>query len=147
MHRKQQIQKRMTLSGFTLIELMVVIVIIGLLAALVVPRYIGAADKAKVTAAKTQINLFKSALTMFKLEMGEYPQTSEGLEALINNGKKNFLDQDTIPLDPWGMPYVYVCPGTQGHDFEIISYGSDRAPGGSGYAADIVSWDLQASGE
>jgi len=137
----------MTLSGFTLIELMVVIVIIGLLAALVVPRYIGAADKAKVTAAKTQINLFKSALTMFKLEMGEYPQTSEGLEALINNGKKNFLDQDTIPLDPWGMPYVYVCPGTQGHDFEIISYGSDRAPGGSGYAADIVSWDLQASGE
>jgi len=146
-HRKQQIQKRMTLSGFTLIELMVVIVIIGLLAALVVPRYIGAADKAKVTAAKTQINLFKSALTMFKLEMGEYPQTSEGLEALINNGKKNFLDQDTIPLDPWGMPYVYVCPGTQGHDFEIISYGSDRAPGGSGYAADIVSWDLQASGE
>lgn len=147
MHRKQQEQKRMSVSGFTLIELMVVIVIIGLLAALVVPRYIGAADKAKVTAAKTQINLFKSALTMFKLEMGDYPQTSEGLEALISNGKKNFLDQDSIPLDPWGMPYIYVCPGTQGHDFEIISYGSDRAPGGSGYAADIVSWDLQASGE
>ncbi len=134
-------------TGFTLIELMVVIVIIGLLAALVVPCYIGAADKAKVTAAKTQINLLKSALTMFKLEMGEYPTTSEGLEALINNGKKNFLDQDSVPLDPWGMPYIYSCPGSQGHDFEIISYGSDRAPGGTGYAADIVSWDLQASGD
>ena len=135
-------------GGFTLVELMVVIVIIGILAAIVVPKMTGQADRAKVTAAKAQIQAFKMALDMFKLapELGRYPSTADGLEALISNEVQNFLDQDQVPVDPWGTPYVYTCPGTEGHDYEIISYGEDRVPGGTGYAADIESWNLQSQG-
>ena len=131
-------------AGFTLMELMIVIVILGLLAAIVAPRMMGAADDAKVAAAKAQINAFKMALNMYKLEFGKYPTTSEGLTALVSNGKKNFLDQDSVPADPWGNPYVYVSPGSEGHDFEVISLGEDGSPGGDGFAADIQSFDLQA---
>lgn len=130
-------------AGFTLVELMVVVVIIGILAAIVVPRMVGASDKAKVQAAKAQISSFKTALDMFKLESGKYPTTSEGLEALINNEHQNFLDQDVVPLDPWNSPYLYSSPGTGGHDYEIVSYGMDGVEGGSGYNEDIQSWNLQ----
>ncbi|MBN2310640.1 MAG: type II secretion system major pseudopilin GspG [Candidatus Hydrogenedentes bacterium] len=136
-------------AGFTLIELMVVIVIIGLLVALVGPRLMGAADDAKVVAAKAQIHSFMSALDLYKLKMpgGKYPTTGEGLQALITNGKRNFLNQDSIPVDPWNNEYVYTSPGAQGHDYEIVSYGADGAPGGTGeYDADIQSWNLQDSG-
>jgi general secretion pathway protein G len=131
-------------AGFTLIELMVVIVIIGMLLALVGPRLLGAADDAKLTTARAQISNFKQALDMYKLKVGKYPTTAEGLSALISNSAgRNFLNQDNLPKDPWDNDYEYTCPGTQGHDFEIVCYGEDGAPGGSGeYDADIVSWNL-----
>ncbi|MCP4639549.1 MAG: type II secretion system major pseudopilin GspG [bacterium] len=130
-------------AGFTLVELMVVIVIIGLLVALVGPKLMGAADDAKVVAARAQINGFKSALDMYKLKIGKYPTTSEGLEALVSNSTRNFLDQDKVPDDPWNNPYIYTCPGAQGHDYEIVSYGEDGVQGGTGeYDKDIESWNL-----
>jgi len=132
-------------AGFTLIELMVVIVILGLLVGLVGPRLIGQTDKAKVQAAKTQVENFSMALKLYKLDFGKYPTSSEGLAVLVSNEKGNYLDQDNVPTDPWGNAYVYVSPGTHGHDFEIVSYGEDAAPGGDQYATDIQSWNL--SGE
>ncbi|MFA6245155.1 MAG: type II secretion system major pseudopilin GspG [Candidatus Hydrogenedentales bacterium] len=131
-------------AGFTLIELMVVIVILGMLMAVVVPRMIGATDDAKVAATKSQIHSFRTALDMFKLKIGRYPSTSEGLGALVNNEKQNFLNEDNVPNDRWGNPFNYTCPGAKGHDFEIVSYGADGALGGTGYNADIESWNLQA---
>lgn len=138
--------RRRAPAGFTLIELMVVIVIIGLLVALVGPKLMGAADDAKVVAARAQISSLKQALNLYKLnpKLGKYPTTGEGLNALVNNPVKNFLDGEFVPKDPWKNDYVYTSPGAQGHDFEIISYGADNAPGGADYAADITSWDLQA---
>lgn len=131
-------------AGFTLVELMVVIAIIGLLAALVLPSFMGQLDEAKVTSAKTQIKLFETALMQYKIKIGKYPTTGEGLNALLNNSSgKSFLQNVTaIPPDPWGNAYQYVCPGTRGHDYEIISYGEDGTSGGADLAADIVSWDL-----
>lgn len=134
-------------AGFTLIELMVVIVIIGILAMLVGPKLMGATDDAKVMAAVAQIRNFKTALDMYKLKFGNYPKTAEGLEALINNSKQNLLEQEEIPDDPWGNPYIYKSPGSGGRDYELVSLGDDGAQGGDGYAADIQSWNLQAVGE
>ena len=129
-------------AGFTLIELMVVIVILGMLVALVGPRLMGQTDKAKVQAAKTQIANFSMALKLYKLDFGSYPKTGEGLKKLIENGHENFLDQDSVPVDPWGNPYIYVSPGSNRHDFEIVSYGQDGAPGGTDYDQDIESWNF-----
>lgn len=136
--------RRRDAEGFTLIELMVVIVIIGMLAAIVVPRFMGAAGKASQTAARGQISSFKTALQLYKLDNGTYPKTAEGLEALIKapNGR-NYLEQETIPKDPWGNPYQYTCPGQNGRDFDIVSLGADGSPGGDGENADVVSWNLQ----
>ena len=135
-------KRRRSEAGFTLIELMVVIVIIGLLVGLVGPRIMIAVDKARVETAKTQISSFRTALQMYKLEFGSYPSTAEGLQALISNDKRNFLEQDGLPIDPWKNAYDYTAPGDQGHDFEILSYGEDGAPGGSDFAADISSWNM-----
>jgi len=135
-------RKRRARAGFTLIELMVVIVILGMLVALVGPKLLGQADKAKVGTAKTQIANLSMALKLYKLEFGSYPTSSEGLGQLIENGKENFLEQDVVPQDPWNNPYIYVAPGSNGHDFEIVSYGEDGSPGGSGLGADIESWNL-----
>jgi len=137
---------RQSRAGFTLIELMVVIVILGLLAAVVVPKFIGATDDAKVAAAKTQVHAFRMALDMYKLKFGNYPKTAEGLESLINNPKQNFLQEERIPPDPWGNPYQYSCPGSNGRDYDLQSFGADGAPGGTDFNADIQSWNLQASG-
>ena len=131
-------------AGFTLIELMVVIVILGLLAAVVVPRFIGATDDAKVAAAKTQVHAFRMALDMYKLKFGNYPKTAEGLDALINNPKQNLLQEERIPNDPWGNPYQYTCPGSTGRDYDLQSFGADGSPGGDEFNADIQSWNLQA---
>lgn len=148
MRETRNTRRRKGAAGFTLIELMVVVVIIGVLAALVGPAVMKQADKSKVEAAKTQITHFKTALSMYKLEGNSYPTTSQGLEALIHNDLgEQFLEQDSVPLDPWGNPYIYISPGAEGHDFEIICYGADGAKGGAGLDADILSYDLAAAGK
>jgi len=135
-------------AGFTLIEIMVVIVILGLLAALVVPKLIGRTEEAKKTQSRVQIRSVEQALELFKLDNGFFPTTDQGLEALVrmpdagrspkNYRKGGYLDR--VPKDPWGNAYVYVSPGSHG-DYDISSYGADGAPGGEGEDADINSWE------
>src|SRR5512139_2494822 len=137
-------------AGFTLIEIMVVIVILGLLAALVVPKLIGRTEEAKKTQARVQIRSVEQALELFKLDNGFFPTTDQGLEALVrlpdtgrapkNYRKGGYLDR--LPKDPWGNAYVYVSPGAHG-DYDISSYGADGAQGGEGEDADINSWENQ----
>jgi len=137
-------------AGFTLLELMVVIVILGLLAALVVPKLIGQSEKAKQTAARVQIRSLEQTLQLFKLDNGFYPTTEQGLVALVRIPEvgripKNYRQGgyiDRIPNDPWGSAYVYLSPGAHG-DYDISSYGADAMPGGDGENADINSWDAQ----
>ena len=130
--------------GFTLIEIMVVVVIIGLLAALVAPRLLRQEEKAKVKITKAQIELLGTALDTFRLDVGRYPSSSEGLEAL--RGQPSGLDKwdgpylkKEVPLDPWGKAYEYKSPGEHG-SYDLISYGADGAPGGEGHDQDITSW-------
>jgi general secretion pathway protein G len=131
--------------GFTLVEILVVITIIGLIMALVGPRVIGYLGEAKVKAARIQIESFSSSLDLFYLDSGRYPSSSEGLTALAQrpggaaawNGP--YLKGAIVPNDPWGHPYVYRSPGEHG-PYDIISYGADGQEGGAGTAADIVSW-------
>ncbi|MEW6601423.1 MAG: type II secretion system major pseudopilin GspG [Nitrospirota bacterium] len=131
--------------GFTLIELMVVMIILGLLAALVVPRMFGNVGKAKTNAAHAQIELFGTALDSFRLDVGRYPTTAEGLTALItqvsgvDNWNGPYLKKTEIPRDPWGNPYLYESPGKNG-DYDIYSLGADKSEGGEGENADVVSW-------
>jgi general secretion pathway protein G len=132
-------------GGFTLIEMLVVITIIGLIMALVGPRVLNYLSDSKVKAAKIQIESFTSALDLFNLDTGRYPSTSEGLTALVQttspipawNGP--YLKGGIVPADPWGHPYVYRSPGEHG-SYDITSLGSDRQQGGSGNAADITNW-------
>ncbi len=128
-------------SGFTLLELLVVIVIIGLLASYVGPRYFSQLGKSEVTTAKAQMQALARALDHYRLDVGHYPSTEQQLNALVvkpgNEAKWNgpYL-QNAVPRDPWGQPYVYRLPGQKG-DFDLISYGKDGAPGGTGDNADI----------
>ena len=132
-------------GGFTLIELMVVIIILGILATLVGPKMFGRVGEAKQKAAATQIELFGTALDSFRLDVGRYPTTAEGLEALISpvsgldtwNGP--YLKKKAIPLDPWNNPYIYESPGVNG-DYDLISYGADKMEGGEKENKDVVSW-------
>lgn len=138
-------------AGFTLIEVMVVIVILGILAAIIAPRLIGRTDDAKVAQAKIQIKNFETALKLFKMDNGFYPSTEQGLEALIKEPeigqipkhyrKGGYLEKKGISQDPWDNAYVYISPGTN-DDYEIISYGADGQPGGEDYDADITNWDM-----
>ena len=138
-------------GGFTLIELMVVMIIIGVLAALVAPRLMGKADKAKVTEAKIQIKNFETALRLYKMDNGFYPSTEQGLEALIslptagqipvNYKATGYLEKKVIVLDPWGNEYIYISPGELG-DYDIISYGADGLPEGENLDADLINWDF-----
>lgn len=136
-------------AGFTLIEIMVVVVIMGILAALVVPRLIGSADQARVAAAKQDISTMMSALKMYKLENQRYPTTEQGLQALVEKPTsgpipKNYRNGgyiEKLRMDPWGNPYQYMSPGVKA-EVEVFSYGADGKPGGTGDDADIGSWDL-----
>jgi len=137
-------EDRKSERGFTLIEILVVIIIIGLLAALVGPILFGKVGMAKLKAAKAQIELFGTAFDAFRLDTGRYPTTEEGLKSLrekpsgIENWEGPYLPKE-IPVDPWGKPYVYKAPGEHG-DYDLISYGLDGAEGGEGENQDIVSW-------
>jgi general secretion pathway protein G len=132
-------------AGVTLIEMLVVLAIIGLFAALVGPRMFRRADEAKVTAAKAQMNSFSTALGAYKLDTSQFPSTDQGLNALrvkpegLDQWNGPYLPKD-IPPDPWGRPYLYKYPGEHGDEPDIISYGADGQPGGDGINADILSW-------
>jgi general secretion pathway protein G len=129
--------------GFTLVELIVVVIIIGLLAALVAPKFFGKVEQSKIKAAEAQIELFGAALDQFRLDVGRYPASAEGLQVLrASSGMENwhgpYLKKE-IPSDPWGRAYMYASPGAN-DDYDIVSYGADGSAGGEGENQDIVSW-------
>ena len=138
--------------GFTLIELMVVIVILGILAGLIVPRIMGRPEEARRMKARVQLESIETALKLYKLDNGFYPTTEQGLEALISPPqsdpvpgswrKGGYLEKSGVGKDPWKRPYVYLSPGVHG-DFDIISYGADGVPGGEDENQDINSWELE----
>lgn len=131
-------------AGFTLLELLVVMVIIGLLAGYVGPKYFSQIGKSEVKATRAQIDGLAKAIDTFRLDVGRYPSTEEGLKALITR-PANLTKWDgpylskNVPLDPWGNPYLYKSPGEHG-DYDLMSYGKDGQPGGEGEAADITNW-------
>jgi general secretion pathway protein G len=136
--------------GFTLIEIMVVVVIIGLLAAVIVPSVVNKVDEARVAKAKQDINGLETALTMFRLDNSRYPTTDMGLTALvtqptdpsIRNWKQGGYIK-RIQKDPWGSDYLYVYPGTHGGEYDLYSLGADNQPGGEGTDADIGNWNVE----
>jgi general secretion pathway protein G len=131
--------------GFTLIELMVVLVIIGVLAALIVPNVLDRADEARVTAARTDVNNLMQSLKLYRLDNQRYPSGEQGLQALVQKPTvgsippnwKPYLEK--LPNDPWGRPYQFVSPGVKG-EIDVFSYGADGQPGGEGKDADVGSW-------
>lgn len=138
--------------GFTLIEIMVVIIILGILAGLLVPRIIGRPEEAKQVKAKILIEGLDTALKLYKLDNGMYPDTAQGLQALVEKPetepvpkiwrKGGYLEKSKVPSDPWGNEFIYLAPGVHG-DFDIISYGADGIPGGEDKDRDISSWETE----
>lgn len=137
-------------AGFTLIELMVVIIILGLLAAIVMPRIVGETDKARYGAAQAQMRILEDALKRYKLDNGLFPTTEQGLESLVQRPSSGivprnwpvggYLDKQEVPRDPWGNVYVYISPGQFSPDFDLKSFGADGLEGGDSYNADLESW-------
>jgi len=138
--------------GFTLIELMVVIVILGILAGLIVPRIMGRPEEAKQLKAKLQIESLETSLKLYKLDNGTYPTTDQGLQALVEAPSSGVLPQKwreggyvekgRLPKDPWGSDFVYLSPGVHG-DFDLLSYGADGVSGGEDRNTDINNWDIE----
>ncbi len=136
-------------QGFTLIEIMIVVVILGILASIVVPNIMGSPDEARIVKVKQDLRVLEGALNLYKLDNFTYPSTDQGLEALVKkpvgqpeakNWKKNGYIKK-LPKDPWGNDYLYLSPGSHG-EFDLFSYGSDGRKGGTGSAADIGNWEL-----
>ncbi|MFT3931251.1 MAG: type II secretion system major pseudopilin GspG [Spongiibacteraceae bacterium] len=142
-----------TQRGFTLIEIMVVVVIIGILIGLVAPNVLGRVDKARVTAAQTDIATLEQSLEMYRLDNHAYPSTDQGLEALIakpsgepdakNWNPEGYLKKKQLPKDPWGNPYQYVNPGQEGRPYDLYSFGADGREGGENYDADVGNWSKE----
>lgn len=136
--------------GFTLIELMVVIVILGILAGLIIPRIMGRPDEARRAKARIQMESIETALKMYKLDNGSYPKTEQGLKALVeapataplpkNWRPGGYLEKGQVPKDPWSNPYIYLSPGSHG-EYDLSSYGADGEAGGEGANKDINSWE------
>jgi len=143
------VNERRRNAGFTLIELLVVLAILGLLAGLVGPKIFGESEKARRKTAAVQISSLEDALQQFAVDNGFYPETEQGLDALVHEpsvGRQaprwragGYLEKSSVPKDPWGNPYVYLSPGTHG-DFDLYSLGADGEPGGEGDFADITNW-------
>ena len=135
---------RRPVAGFTLLELLVVVLIIGLLAGFVAPRYFGQVGKSEINVAKAQIDALEKALDQYRLDVGRYPSNELGLKALVERPPNEpkwagpYLRKD-VPLDPWGRAYVYKMPGEKGGDFDLVSFGKDGQPGGTGENADITN--------
>jgi general secretion pathway protein G len=139
--------------GFTLIEIMVVVVILGILAGLIIPKIMGKPEEAKRLKAQMQIEQLEQALKLYCLDNGDYPTTEQGLQAVVEKPaaepvpkrwrEGGYLEKSKIPLDPWGNPFVYVSPGVHSKDFDLVSYGADGEAGGEGKYADVESWNLE----
>ena len=150
--KKKGLLRKTNNLGFTLIELMVVIVILGILAGLIVPRIMGRPEEAKQLKAKIQIESLETALKLYKLDSGMYPSTEQGLQALVEmpeNGavpkkwrKGGYLEKGKLPKDPWRNDFIYLSPGIQG-EYDIISYGADGEPGGEEKNRDINNWEIE----
>jgi len=138
--------------GFTLIEIMVVMVILGILAGLIIPRIMGRPEEARRTKARIQIESIETALKLYKLDNGSYPTTEQGLQALVEPPsvgrlasawrEGGYLEKGRVPKDPWDHEYVYLCPGIHG-DLDLVSYGADGETGGEGKDMDINNWELE----
>jgi general secretion pathway protein G len=139
------VQRAIVQRGFTLLELLVVMVIIGLLASYVAPRYFDQIGKSEVKAARAQFDAFDKALATYRLDTGHYPNMTQGLNALVERPADEpkwagpYLSK-ALPGDPWGKPYIYKQPGDAGHEFDVITLGRDGKPGGTGLDADIGVW-------
>ena len=133
-------------GGFTLLELLVVMVLIGLLASYVAPRFFDQLGKSESKATRAQLDAFDKALGTYRIDTGHYPTTEQGLKALVERPADEpkwsgpYLSK-ALPQDPWAHSYTYVRPGAQGHDYDLVSYGKDGQRGGSGDAADLSVWD------
>ena len=140
-----------SIHGFTLIELMVVIVILGILVSFIAPRLMGRPDEAKQVKARIQMESMETAIKLYKLDNGMYPTTEQGLQALVEQPqtgtlpkkwrKGGYLEKRKVPKDPWGNEFVYLSPGANG-DYDMISYGADGVPGGEEFDKDINSWEI-----
>ncbi len=148
-HSKPKTAKEIAKAGFTLIEIMVVVIILGLLAGFVAPKLMGRPEQARRTKAEIQITSLETALKLYKLDNGSYPPTLRDLAASSQPGsddsdpsKAGYLEKGKVPKDPWGNDFIYRCPGSDNREYDIVSYGPDSAPGGERKNKDINSWEI-----
>lgn len=148
-NRQPAVRRRPFQKGFTLIEIMVVVIIIGLLAAVIVPSVISKVDEARVSKAKADIQALEAALTMFRLDNSKYPSTDQGLQSLTTQPTDPSIRHwrpggyiQRISKDPWGNPYQYAFPGSHGKEYDLFTLGADGQPGGDGTSADIGNWNI-----